>query len=383
MEASEDEIECEQRAAQMRNRFVKEHEQGAGGMGPQSVIQVDENEWLDSGQIRGVFLPAYNYRAMHSVQAGLAMRNLDDPESPLYFRWGFIGSTDTHDGRPAVGTSKESVPAVSEMAEPMQFLGPSKKFADASGIERFGQIARFSSFRNGGGLAAVHAEGRSREAIWAAFKRREIYATSGERILLWFNHVSKENRTQAMGSELFQSENPQFEVRAAGDFHQLPGCPNYSLEALGQEKVQAYCNNECYHPSEKRKQIEKIEVVRIRPQQSKNEFIGDLIEDPWKVIDCSPDSTVCKAEFSDPEFAVDKRDTIYYVRALQKPSPAINAGNLQTRFNQEGDPVEITLCTAESGCPIEPIAERAWSSPIYIHFREPRLDERNVRKTMQ
>lgn len=358
MELHSNNLRCGELRAEVRNTYIDKGEAGVA----QFLVNAAESDWLDAGQVRGAFLPTFDYRPKRSIQAGLAQSNLDDPDNPIRFRWGFIGSTDTHDARPAVATVKENVPAVASLSEPngFLFLFPTK--------------SRMPSFRNGGGLAAVHSEGRSREEIWAALKRKEIYATSGDRILLWFDLV-KDSGNRPMGSELSLVANPRFKVRALGDFKQLPGCPNHSVDALGPEKLDAYCANECYNPSSERRRITRIEVVRIQPQISKKEKIADLIQDPWKTLQCDNDNEACSVEFSDPEYSAEKRDTLYYVRAIQEPTKAINGGNLQTEFDQNGNPIAITLCSLEEGCPAMPAEERAWSSPIYINYSEAQITD--------
>ena len=87
---------------------------------------------------------------------------------------------------------------------------------------------RQSSFFTTGGLAAVHVENRSRKGIWDSFKRRETYATSGPRILLWFNLIDTTGSLY-MGTETSKQDNPVFEVKAIGSFKQKPGCPDYKF----------------------------------------------------------------------------------------------------------------------------------------------------------
>ena len=132
---------------------------------------------------------------------------------------------------------------------------------------------RQSSFFTTGGLAAVHVENRSREGIWESFKRRETYATSGPRILLWFNLIDQ-TKTLPMGSEITKSETPVFEVKALGSFKQKPGCPDYKLGNLSSEKIKTLCKNECYNPSDKRKLITRIEVVKVLKQRSEQSKVS-------------------------------------------------------------------------------------------------------------
>ena len=148
-----------------------------------------------------------------------------------------------------------------------------------------------------------------------------------------------------MGSEHVLETNPHFEVRAVGSFEPKPGCPDSSREALSPERLDYLCRGECYHPSDQRRPIVAIEIIRIRPQQRAGEAPRGLIEDPWRRFECPPDPAGCRIEFRDEEFVASGRDALYYARALEAPSAALNGQPLETQFDAVGNPVSIVPCT--------------------------------------
>jgi hypothetical protein len=104
--------------------------------------------------------------------------------------------------------------------------------------------------------------------------------------------------------------------------------------------------------------IEKIEIIKITPQIYAGEAVSPLIQDPWKQIPCQGTGE-CIIEFEDENFS---RDSIYYVRAIQKASPAINGAPLSQR-----DSFELCkgsfLTDLDDDC-LSATNERAWSSPF-------------------
>ena len=318
------------------------------------------------------------------MQYILALRDFET-NPPRRFAFGFIASSDNHSARPGTGYKEVARSAMTEARLPMaasQFFPPrespapapeSKPFDPAGGRYQFFDLReseRASSFFLTGGLVAAHANGRSRGAIWDALRRKEVYGTSGPRILLWFDlaNAGPAGELAPMGSSLPLDVEPSFRVRAVGSFEQEPGCPDDSSQALGAEKLARLCRGECYHPSERRRLISRIEVVRVRPQARPGEPIEPLIEDPWMTIACEPNPGGCQATFSDPEYVAARRDTLYYVRAIEAPSLAVNADLLRCERDGSGKCVRVKPCIGvapEDDC-LAPTEERAWSSPIFL-----------------
>jgi hypothetical protein len=173
-----------------------------------------------------------------------------------------------------------------------------------------------------------------------------------------------------MGSARALEVPPRFEVRAVGSFEQLPGCPEPAAEALGPAGLERLCRGECYHPAETRRRITRIEVVRIRPGRRGD--ASERIEDPWRVFGCPDSEAGCRVEFEDPDFDTAARDTVYYVRAIEAPSLAINGRNLRCTYDQEGRCESTRPCTgpADDDC-LESVEQRAWSSPIFVDWAIP------------
>lgn len=353
---------CQAEAAAARERFM------AAGLRGFRTVDAAPEEWLNCGQCTDCFSPAFNYRPNATAQRAIAATHFEGGK-PRRFTWGFIGSSDTHRASPGSGvTEKRSLADGTYARNRVVRSGYTGGLAPAIDWE----FERQASFWYTGGLAAVHASAKTRDAIWDALQRRETYATSGPRILLWFDLLNGAAGKAPMGAETRVAEAPKFEVRAVGSFKQKPGCPADTLGGAGADMREQICRGACYNPTDERIPITRIEVVKIRPQAYEDEPIDGLVQDPWRVIPCTDDGRGCKATFEDAEYQKDGRYALYYVRAVQAPTPGVNSGTLRCEYDENGRCIKVNPCygdyrTDKDDQCYSPTEERAWSSPIYLN----------------
>jgi hypothetical protein len=368
---------CQRRVEKARADYLR-----AGLAGHVTIPGEDVPDWKNCGQCTDCYLPAYEYRPGGSVQYMLAKGDFEKPGDPRHTTMGFIASSDNHSARPGTGykelarlrmTEARGAPSESWHAAMFGERGQpdpeslSYTFDDLMKRPPFELMwmERQASFFITGGLVAVHVGERSREAIWDALQSRNVYGTSGDRILLWFDLLNGPDGVLPMGSEADLSVTPRFEVRAAGSFEQKPGCPPDVITALGEERLERICAGECYYPGDRRHRITRIEVIRILRQRSEDEPVEELIEDPWQVLPCPEGEDLCVVEFEDPSYSELSRDLLYYVRAMQEPTPTVNGGGLRCEQG-ECEPCYGDFRTpATEDCLVDS-EERAWSSPIFL-----------------
>lgn len=70
-------------------------------------------------------------------------------------------------------------------------------------------------------------------------------------------------------------------------------------------------------------------------------------------MSCEPSPSGCVVEFDDPDFARLGRDTVYYVWAIQEPSPAIHADPLRCEYDENGNCVQVNLCFGDYRTPAD------------------------------
>jgi hypothetical protein len=179
--------ECDDRAGEARAQHVAV----GSSLGYLTIPGSTVEDWLDAGQCTDCYMPAYDHRPGGSVQYALALR-AGEGDASRRFRFGLIGSSDIHSARPGTGykeLARRSMTdaALGQLGPPpiLRQADPVARATPADEIRALGPFfERFSSFFGAGGLVAAHSSGRDRRSIWDALHRKEVYATSGERILL-------------------------------------------------------------------------------------------------------------------------------------------------------------------------------------------------------
>src|SRR5436190_4223767 len=292
----------------------------------------------------------------NALKDGLA---LEDRLGANPFRLGFVGSTDNHDG--AAGSVDEKGWAGGQGNN------------DSSPTRQIGDEVR----TNPGGLAVVWAEENSRDAIFAALRRRETYATSGTRpVVRFFGGDLSDVRCGSsslvrdayangtpMGGELGAvrgERSPRFVVWAAKD----PG----TAASPGTD-------------------LQRVQIVKgwLDAQGRTHERVFDVAGDAQNgagvdPATCAPRGAGARelcAVWRDPTFRRRER-AFYYARVLENPTC-----RWSTRVCKAAgvDPLSPDCATqaATAGAPfadcclgpdndpfLDPLVqERAWTSPIW------------------
>ncbi len=261
------------------------------------------------------------------------------------YQYGLIGSTDSHSG---LATAQE-----------YNFGG---KLARDSTPETKSRSDGRENFASGwsmsaSGLAAVWATANTREAILDAFRRREVYATSGPRIALkvyggW--QFAKADLSQPdnwrekgvpMGAVLPASGAgvaPSFLIQALKDPHSA------NLDRVQMVKGWVDASGETH---------EKVYDVVWSGERGVNAEgkltpVGDTVDLASGRYRNSIGESSLSAHWQDPDFDPDQ-SAFYYVRVLEIPTPR----------HTQLDTIALGLEQPKEGARV--IQERAYSSPIW------------------
>ena len=347
---------CDEEVATAIQAFV---DKGAPA-GRRLIEETSLDDWEGCGQLQNAFQPTSMYVPRLSAQYNLAL-GFDEDGNPKRAKFGLIGSSDGHQARPG-----------SSYKESNRLRYTDSKDVGRTWLSRnaFQADQESGSFYYTGGLLATHTTGRDRDSVWQALVNRNVYATSGDRMLVWFDLLNGPNGEVPMGSEVQLDETPRFRVKALGALEQKRGCPDHAVAALGEERIRSLCMGECYNPADRRKAITRVEIVRIRPQVSPDESIAPLIENTWQVFECPGDGTGCTVEFEDAEYVTARRPALYYARVIQESQPLIGGDPFGCEYDDEGICVRRNYCIGSGATPdnncLAQAEPRAWTSPIFL-----------------
>jgi len=270
------------------------------------------------------------------------------------YQFGMVGSTDSHTGLPTAdenyffGKFKHEEPMAGRMHEPMVNTNTPDMW----------QTWEMSA----SGYAAVWARENTREAIWDAMRRREVYATTGPRMTVrffggWefskqdasFQHLAKSGYAGGvpMGGTLEVAEGkaaPSFLVGAlkdplSGHLDRIQIIKGW-LDAEGKTHEKVF--DVAWSDPDKRK---KQKDGRIPP-------VGNTVNVAEATWQNSIGDAELVAHWRDPQFDA-SQPAVYYARVLEIPTPRWTAYDAKYFADKPSSDTKLV------------IQERAYTSPIW------------------
>ncbi len=267
------------------------------------------------------------------------------------FKFGIVASSDTHLGAPG---------AVDEAADYPGHGGAGTPAGEAVPTG-FPDMLDF----NPGGLAVLWAEENSRDALFAAMQRREVYGTSGPRILvrLFAGWSYPDDLCQDPG------------FAAAGYAGGVPMGGDLSLAPTGRAPRLAVRAERDARSA----QLERLQVVKLWVDgDATHERVYDIAGNPPGRASVELDTCrthgagfdrLC-AVWEDPDFDPTAPAT-YYARVVENPTCRWSQRLCNARGVRCDDPASIAegleaCCAPEHRAAIQ---ERAWTSPVWYQPR--------------
>ena len=294
--------------------------------------------------------------AREALKRGLAY---EEKQGTNPFKFGLIGSTDLHTG---LATTTEDnwfgkVAVLEPTADPIRF---EEVIIGRVPEDRPEELKIRAKQTAASGLAAVWARENTREAIWDAFARKEVFATTGTRLRVrvfggfGFTKDDLDRSDFAangyangvpMGGDLAASDNgsaPTFLIRAMRD---VDGA---NLDRV--QMVKGWLNAD----GTLGEQVYDIAWSgdRVPGADGKLPAVGNTVDVENATYSNRIGAPFLQAYWSDPDFDVSQR-AFYYVRVLEIPTPR------WTTFDHKVFGVALPDDVPPS------IQERAYTSPIW------------------
>jgi hypothetical protein len=267
------------------------------------------------------------------------------------FKFGMIGSTDAHTGLAAVeennffGKLPHAEPSDHRINQP---------------IDKFGNKAYMGYEMASSGYAAVWAKENTREAIWDAMKRREVYATTGPRMEVRFFGGWGFDSQDVFSNEMVKTGYTKG-VPMGGDLSNAPEgkSPTFIISAL-KDPIGANLDRVQIIKGWIDKDGNKLENVydvvwsgdRKISEKGKLPLVGSTVDiKNAKFVNSIGDSQLSTV-WTDPNFNPSE-SAFYYVRVLEIPTPRWTAYDAKKYNLKVSKEVEMTT------------QERAYTSPIW------------------
>lgn len=305
----------------------------------------DCGEGTGAGGVQNGGCESYRDYLRTTIAAGLAAeRQLG--VNP--YKFGFIGSTDTHDGTPG-NTEERGFPG---------HVG----LTDDTAAKRVGEgtLTHDAPRYNPGGLAAIWAEERSRDALFDALRRREVYATSGTRIAVRLFAGWNYDAELCATPEDLARVGYAGGVPMGGD---LPPAP----AGTGAPRLAVAAWQDAGTPVQPGALLERLQVVKSavdadgRPRTAVYDVAVAPAVGTVDPATCAPvgggAATLCGV-WEDPDFDP-STPAAYYARVLEVPTCRWSAFDCAT-FPDDARP---TLCDDPAAPHV--IRERAVTSPVW------------------